>query len=294
MLPLPDLSVVIPVRIDGPDRLRNLTLVLGYLRRIATGLEIVVVEDDVTSQLGGRLGDGVRHYFRPGGPAFLKTHSMNFGAAIATRSFIAIYDCDMIVKPGALRAAYCALTERSFDALYPYNQLMLQIRSRFVTGTRELDPEFVATLPFCPLDFEGFEHEMCEVLYGDRAQPSTGGIFMMGRETFLRSGGYNTNIINYGYEDTEFDIRLRKLGASIGRLPSFNAYHLEHRRSSGSQFNAFEPSNREELVRTIRMTPLELRYFAGNRFMQLRPASDTELGLMNSSELFSLEPRKDS
>ncbi len=50
----------------------------------------------------------------------------------------------------------------------------------------------------------------------------TGGSFgriMVNREDFKKIGGYNLKIENYGYEDTEFTLRLRKMGVKQLKAP---------------------------------------------------------------------------
>lgn len=268
---LANLSVVIPVRIDSPDRTRNVMLVLDYFKRYFSNLEVLLIEQDKQSRLSRRLKQRpeVDHVFRNTRGCFHKTRVLNLGIALSSRRYILAYDTDVLFRPEAIQMAYEQLVNDMADAVYPYNGVMLQIKHSAIRQSKSLDRAFFRSLPFRELGKDMNCGGFCELLYGGMSWPCVGGALMFNKRLLLECGGYNENIVSYGAEDGELDIRLRRLGRRIRRLSSFNCYHLEHHRGADSRYNNFKDSNIAEREKVRSMDAGALRRYVHDGFRHL-------------------------
>ncbi|KAA3621302.1 MAG: glycosyltransferase family 2 protein [Proteobacteria bacterium] len=288
---LPDLSVVVTIRIDSPDRVRNLTLILGFLSRFFEDIEIVVVEqadEPGVKDLVSAIPGSVYVYFRDP-TCFYKSRNLNHGASISTRKFILILDADVFLAPRALVVAHDKLRRGDAKFVYPYNGVMLQVRNERIAGRCELDGEFIESLGFVDIRTSESPHETgIERLYGAWDWPGVGGALMVERRAFFGCGGYNPNIFSYGVEDGELDYRMRKLAGSPLRLEAYNCYHLEHRRGVDSRYNNFANSNRAEFDRVRSMSAHDLRRYVDNGFRSVDLDTRKVLSIRNEPGGFAI------
>ena len=100
---LDDVTVIVPVRIDSPDRLRNLGLVLEWLRRSFAGVETLVVEHDAQPRAEAVTAEfGAEYVFIEADGCFHKSRVFNIGIALAGRRFVLLQDCDVLLAAGAV------------------------------------------------------------------------------------------------------------------------------------------------------------------------------------------------
>ena len=126
---LDDVTVIVPVRIDSPDRLRNLGLVLEWMRRSFAGVETLVVEHDVRPRAEAVAVEfGAEYVFIEADGCFHKSRVFNIGIALAGRRFVLLQDCDVLLAAGAIAEAARRLRTGDADCVYPYNGVMLQVR----------------------------------------------------------------------------------------------------------------------------------------------------------------------
>jgi GT2 family glycosyltransferase len=106
-------------------------------------------------------------------------------------------------------------------------------------------------------------------LYGNASYLADGGCIALTREAFASSGGWNPNFVSYGFEDQEFDLRLRRLGRRVERTQGFNLVHLDHPRGRDSRFATFYRQNEAEFERVAAMSPDDLRLYAMRGFRSI-------------------------
>ena len=108
---LDGVSVLMSVKIDSRERLRNLQLVLDYYRAFFTGLEIILVEQDQQSRVPPALvsGQDVRHYYLRSDDVHWKTRNYNYAARMSSGEFLLMADCDIFMQPDAMVEAYARL-----------------------------------------------------------------------------------------------------------------------------------------------------------------------------------------
>lgn len=282
-------SIVIAVRVDTPDRYRNLARVLCFLFEYMDGAELILLEHGDSSDcrnLAMQYG-AAYHFFETGG-SFHKSRLLNFGIGIARREIVVIHDADVLVHSRALHASIDRVNGGLADFVLPYNGAMLQVKEERLGDELVPGDDFLEAAPHRELEEplpgdEGFEY-----LYGTRAIPSAGGIIVGLRRSFVLYGGYNENIISYGCEDVELVSRLQVLGADVEWLPGYNCYHMQHRRGADSLYNNFHDSNLKEWEKTRNMSRPDLWRYVRNGFREIVLDSSRPLKLENSPDRYAI------
>ena len=285
------LSVVIPVKIDTVDRLKNIQIVLSYFKENFKDFELIVVEQDASSRLEQIVNSfGFKHVFRRNENCFHKTWNFNYGIALAKNDFILAYDCDVIFKPEAIMTSLRRLVNKETSFIFPYNSYMLEIKKDMFKEKDFISREIINSLPTINhLNKNILNGENIAILYGEMTYDCTGGAFMFSKEEFLKCGGYNPNIISYGCEDNEIEVRVKILGNKIERNSSFNAYHLQHERSTDSHYNNFFDSNLAEFDKIQGMNSDELWSYVNNGFKHVK--FDTRMNLEINNDCFNYSIR---
>lgn len=269
-----DVSAVIPVKIDSAQRRRNLEHVVEYLRKMARGIEILVVEQESTTALNKDqlASNEVDHVHVPGDGSHWKTRNANLGAKLARRNILLFLDCDVVLDPGALKCAIEMVRENGGFA-QPFNGVLVEFNRGLVEKCSDIcallenasffAPDYDKNLP--DLDFSA-----AIPLYGGSDYLATGGAVVCDRRDFFLIGGYNENFISYGFEDMEFFERIVKFGYTIKRIHTANAYHLPHPRGEDSSYGNFYRSNECEYHRVRDMSPEKLRHYVYNGFREVQ------------------------
>src|SRR5665647_1082890 len=92
-----DITFVIPVRIDTEDRLFNLKTVLRFLTEFMPAAEVIIIEQDIESQLLPLLDSypAIRHLFCKSDTRFRKADAVNMGIQASDRTYVCMYDTDI-------------------------------------------------------------------------------------------------------------------------------------------------------------------------------------------------------
>lgn len=240
---LRQVTFLIPVRIEHPDRERNLNLTIDYLNaRFQTN--IIVGEDSSYPQLQ-YLADRCKYYHYPSNdPYTYKTKTLNQLAKVASTPIVAIWDTDALVATQQIVAASQAIERDSFDLVYPYSGVFLDLPQ---SNHQEV------------ID----RHYRLDLLSPSLFQPnqgnSIGGAIFFNRDVFMRDGMMNENFKSYGWEDDELIERFFKLGAKIARIRG-ELIHLQHYRGQNSSVkNLFAKTNQQELLKIKKMNRSALR-----------------------------------
>jgi glycosyltransferase involved in cell wall biosynthesis len=237
-----DLTVLIPVRIDSPDRLRNLVTCTRAVLNTMTCRILVGIGDStaVSDQLDPRV-ELVAIHDLPNQP-FHRTRIINELAAMATTNRLAVVDTDVVVPGPQWWGALEALRHARADMVFPYDGRMVEVpwatHSWLERG-----------------DFEALGPETCRLIEAT----SVGGCFVMERASFLAYGMENERFVSWGYEDDERLLRAHKLGLKVSR-ESGVIYHVLHRRGPDSRpDNPFIESNATEVRRIKNLSDARLR-----------------------------------
>jgi hypothetical protein len=236
---------------------------------MAVGAEVIVVEQGAVPAAAGILG--VRHVFVGDDGCHWKTRNLNLGALISSRPFLIFTDCDALPHPEALTHGLARLKVGA-DAVHLFDGVMTNVPATraqeapnwdaFFAGVRHFPPHRIDPL-LSQDDPEEFP------LYGNARYIADGGCIAVTREAFASIGGWNPNFVSYGFEDQEFDLRLRRLGRRVERTEGFNLVHLDHPRGRDSRFATFYRQNEAEFERIAAMAPDDLRLYAMRGFRSI-------------------------
>jgi len=237
-----DLTVVIPVRIDTPDRLRNLVTCTRTILNTMKCRVLVGIGDprSVVDHLDPRVE--VVPVFDPPSGAFHRTRINNDLANLVVSDRLAVVDTDVVIPSEQWLGALEALRHGRADFVYPFDGRMVEVpyaaHSWLERGELDaLPPE---------------SQQLIEA-------KSVGGCFLVDRDAFRRFGMENENFVSWGYEDDERLLRAHKLGLTVSRENGV-IYHIEHRRGPDSlPDNPFLPQNLTEMQRIKGLTNARLR-----------------------------------
>jgi hypothetical protein len=289
---LSDLSVISSVKIDSADRLRNLKLFLRFFEQFFRNYEIVLVEQDLESKAEAAIksSNNIKHFLRQSDGCHYKTKNLNLATAISTRKFIMMCDVDVFVPPQGV-AASVNLVRSGARFVAPYNGVMVEVKRNLIRSDLDFE-QLLRKLKFVDRYFDlkiaNYDFTDFVPIYGCSKYESLGGAILYERESFYRAGGWNENIVSYGFEDMEFFYRVEKLGSRIERISAVNCYHLEHARRLDSVYNEFYRSNEREYDKVTKMPIDELRKYAHNGFRQILLDHQLELKIENSPSEFSM------
>ncbi|WP_017302964.1 glycosyltransferase family 2 protein [Spirulina subsalsa] len=171
------------------------------------GYEIVVVddgsEDGTWEWLGANLGD-FPHVVR-----FARNHqgaaaARNFGVEQAKGEMIIFIDSDLVVTEGFLAAHGAALQrgerEQGNDRIFTYGAVINTCNFEHPTAE-----------PYKITDFSA-------------AYFATGNV-AIAKKWLLQAGLFDTSFQQYGWEDLELGVRLKKLGLKLIKCPQAVGYH---------------------------------------------------------------------
>ncbi|RDU49070.1 hypothetical protein DWU89_11195 [Parabacteroides acidifaciens] len=242
-----DVSIVIPLRIDSPERVRNLDVLLSGLCKMKFK-EIILLEADETARYKLKIDNPcVRYVFvQDDDPVFYRTRYLNQLLQMAHSPIVGIWDTDVIIPEYQIMDAVKRIHSGKAVMAYPY------------------DGRFCALTEAQSIDFtdNGMVSELIGHI-GDFQLPagdySVGGAFLVNKYMYLNAGGENENFYGWGPEDLERFRRIKILGLPVYRATGC-LFHLHHPRNENSGFATpeLEVSNRKEFLKICGMTQLEL------------------------------------
>lgn len=239
-------TIGIPVRIDSPERKRNLDILLRHVTSF--GLKVHVLE------AGERRGcfleredNGLTYsYVYDESSVYHKTFYINSLLKQATTPVVVIWDADIIFPLSQLEVSVQAIMEQGYALSIPYNGEVKVL-------SEKQSEAFVQSGQGC----EYLVMQEYALLMG---RPSCGGVFVVDREVYLRCGGDNEHFISWGPEDAERIRRMEILGCPVHWVKDGSLYHLWHPRGKNSGYATEELAfqNRMEFVKVCSMGRNEL------------------------------------
>ena len=249
MIDLSDCTFIIPLKIDSPERERNIDLILSYLTShfITT---VVVTEADAYPKFDEKIKKfkayGVHYDFveLKDGEPFHRTRYLNEMLAGVTSPITVNYDADVILPIESYKLARDMIREESYDLVYPFSKSpKSQIN---ITIHEQLSIKEIIANEFT--DFGNYESSSGQTGYGCCQFFNTDSY----RNGFME----NESFISWGPEDYERFYRFDKLGYKIGRSGTV-VVHFEHSRvGNDGRSNPFLNSN-IDLYDSLRMLDKE-------------------------------------
>lgn len=254
----PDLAVILPVRIDHPDRASNFDTVLRYFAKFFSEYEMILVESGAAPRLTHLANQsGVVHCFIAGEGPLYKTKMLNIGARLTERPLAVFYDTDVLFRPEAVQAVLMGLRNNPALAFgIPYNGIQLNVGGADKAAISE---EF---------DFGRFPGLKQAELYKDYGNSAVcwnpegvGGATFFKRAVYLDCGGYNEKLVGCYWEDYEIVARFSLMGYPPFAISDANLYHLEHERTNPGNRDPLWHINEAEYNRVLAMPSEEIRRY---------------------------------
>ena len=220
-------TYIIPVRIEHPDRERNLRISVSYLLK-NTNAKIIIKEADTSKKVPDILEDTmtntrISYMFEEESGLFHRTKYLNDMLEVVDTPITCNYDCDVILHPRCYESAEMMISSGDAHVVYPYPFSMQgQVK---ICLTKEKAEEIIQNPT--PGSFEG-----CDSL--GHAPSRYGHCVFVNTDVYKQAGGENEEFISWGPEDEERALSFKKLGLIIGRLNGVPVYHIEHFRGDDS------------------------------------------------------------
>jgi hypothetical protein len=246
---LSDVTFTIPIKIDQPDRVRNLKICLNYLTK-HFDTKITVCEMDTTPKAKDILKDYSCKYIfmKTDSQYFHRTMMLNYMAKNSETPIVVNYDCDILLPIENYITAVNEIRNLNKDVIYPYDGNFYNINPSFIGRIAEENSISFVT------------QNMCNNLRP--AGDSVGGAVVWSKEKFFSIGLENENFISWGFEDTERFERAKKLELRIGRCNS-PLIHLHHSPSlnSANGSHPFYKRNEMEWLKVQSMSKDQLKEY---------------------------------
>lgn len=228
MVDLKDISIITHIRIDNDDRLENIRLRNEIMLSLSVNAEIIIVEDDRHPKLEDEFkGNSSIKYLKFHNEGnYNKNKAYNIGGLSTDRKYLVFLDADCIIHPRFFKGVTSDPTGIEDMMLYPYNRYALYLNPNAKIALQR-NISYDTLTKFTPkIELKHGLMSKYGHLFGD----CPGGAFMMTRDFFSKINGFNPNFTGWGYEDTAFLTRIRRLEYKVGLIggPDAIMFHLHH------------------------------------------------------------------
>lgn len=240
---LDNVDFILPVYIEHPDRLRNLNMVIKYLKAIGAK-NIFINEHYMEEPKVNTLTSNYISKNITGDKFFNKMVCGNeLFNKFSTNKIVCLYDVDVLVTKKDLIECATKLLD-IYEFAYPFCGSFYDIPINIVN---KLQQDFTT----------GIEIKDCTLF----SHQSHGGCVLFKQEVFIEGGKLNPNFKNVGYDDDEINVRYSRLGYKKLRTAS-PLLHLTHFRGKTSfNHNEFNNHNCQECHNITYMPIEELKQY---------------------------------
>ena len=257
-------TFIIPVRIESPDRLRNVVTTTAFLmENFNTNIIIKEVDKesvfhrDALPILENILDEGTVFtnfnfiFEQSDDPLFHRQRILNEMVMESDTGIVVNYDCDVILPIDSYLLAYTMIMNNIADVVYPYGQGEFQ---KQVDRNDDVVSNFLETGDYSHLDSASKVHTS-----------DFGWAQFFKKSVYIEGGLENENFKAYAPEDKERHYRFNKMGYRVERIDGW-VYHLEHARGENSWFtNPHMGSNMDEWGKIQSMTREQLKDYYSNQ-----------------------------
>ncbi len=238
---LSDVTFVVPLRIDSPERKANIDTLIKYTFRNFSTKFIILEADSERRYFPETDQEGFRYEFiEDKDEVFHRTLWINRLLNLSDTPVVGIWDADAIAPVDQITDAVGRIRSGEAVLSFPYD-------GRFFSCDKLTSDLFRKHLD---IEIPGKRVPVMNLMHGYH---SVGGAFFVNKNEYMAIGGENENIYGWGPEDTE---RVKRL--EIHSMPvsysAGNLYHLWHPMGKNSWFagSELERNNRNELQKTCR------------------------------------------
>jgi hypothetical protein len=239
-------SIIISYKENDEYRKINLKKLLNYLSQaLDDSTEIILVEQDENSKLNWlseiEKHNEINHIFLKNMGIFNKGWGYNVGVKEARGNCLIFHDSDIFIKLDSYSTSLELLNK--FDVINPYKS---------ISSLNKKNSDL-----FIPNEYKYVFIKNDNI---DEMPPISGGIFMIKKKNFLNLKGFDENCFGWGYEDSIFDTKIRKMELSI-YLCDDTAVHLYHKNiteHSNDIYYSFQIRNKDIYNKYLNMSKEEL------------------------------------
>jgi predicted glycosyltransferase involved in capsule biosynthesis len=209
-------SIIIHYRKDSEDRAFNLKTIVRFLSNNVNYGELIIINDssEIDPEMHSFSDKNGKYLFFKNDGHFKKAYGFNEAASIAKCDILCFYDVDILIEPKYIKMSQDAIIKGEFDHIYPFNGTFINIK-------KENFNEFL----------DDFNFSIMKGLTSNELASSTspGGCNLISRQAFSKIGGYDQDFVGWGFEDTDFFERSKKINR-VKYLDDVDAicWHLEH------------------------------------------------------------------
>lgn len=248
---LTDVAFVIPVRIDSPERSRNLDVLIDFIIRYFDS-NILVMESDSQRRYFVKNDSSRIHYFfeNDSRAIFHHTRCLNLLYTKVDAPIMACCDVDVIAPPEQIVDTVEQVRCGKAMMGLPYDGRVYETTSKLAQIYSET--QNMETLLGKANDLK--------LMYGDL---SIGGIFIVETKKYLQSGGENEFFFGWGCEDFERVKRMEILYPQPVYFAGGGLFHLWHPRGLNSWYvdRQHERNGIKEYLKVCGMTEKKLRNY---------------------------------
>jgi hypothetical protein len=256
---LRDVTFIIPIFLDTPERARNLQSNIAFLDSLFETQILVgekIAPDSAPCaflQEYSRHNASLQHFPHAPGRSrdvFHRTRMLNILMSKVQTPFVCNLDCDAVFAVSQYLNAVGLLRTGETDFVFPYIKPYVSIPQNAqnevleILKTRPLDESEIERLS----DFASNHHSLGGAIFGVT-------------EIYRACGGENEGFIGWGLEDNERVVRFEKLGRRISRTPGC-FHHLSHPRgpTSSKQHKHYHANRLQyKLIKTLPRKALEFK-----------------------------------
>ena len=246
---LTDVTFVIPVRVDSPERARNLDIMIDFFIRHFYS-NILVLEADSHQRYFPKTDNcRVQYFFEEDRHSvFQRTLYLNHLYRKVDTPITACWDTDFLITPQQIINTVAQIRNGNAVMGIVYDGHAYQISNELVGLYQETQ------------DFDVLFQKAGELktMYGDL---SVGGAFIFDTKKYLQAGGENEFFLGWGPEDIERVKRMEILYSQPVYRAKGCAFHLWHPRyiNSGYADMQYEINGKKEYLKVCEMTADELQ-----------------------------------
>ena len=226
MINLTKTTIIIPVKIEHPDRYRNARYVLNFLNsNIETNVFIYEISDNGETKIDfiNELENlNITHWVFPDESPFHRTRYLNFMLDRVETPVVINYDIDVLLDPKNMFECQEIILNGESSVIYPYELGLGQIQV------------------YESFDYKGFQDSGYSIDFINESGKTNkwyaecGHCIFFNTDVYRGLGGENENFISYGPEDKERLYRFQMLTNSVIWRKDHKVYHLEHYRGNDS------------------------------------------------------------
>lgn len=270
-------TAIIPVKIDSPERLKNLQTTVSFLLKFFN-CNIIVKEVDVNQKVYLEKNSKLLYLYEPTDQTsyFHRTKILNDMLSLVKTKYTINYDCDILV-PQKNMLDVLKMLDSGYDVVFPYakgtfltfwNFNEEQLNKILTDNDTSWLSYLLDKYPLKP------NHPGLDVFTKLNLGKiiTTGGIQCFNTESYKAGFGENEEFVDWGPEDQERIYRFFLLGYKIGWVESGSVIHMNHPKSPATDVNnTFNIKNHQKwdfIVKNITSQKQMLEYIKSLKYTE--------------------------